>query len=318
MKYMNKIFSLLMVALMAVACDPDAENYIPGELEEGCQGICFAGNYTQTVEVEPGVTSFTLTLKRTVTDVAGTVDIKVLNNEENVFVCPSTASFAAGEETTTLTIETPSAVAGVLYNLKLAVSGDNTSKYASGYNEISANFSIIKWESIGTGYYLDGTVSTFFGVDPTMPMAVKLERAETANSVRFRFDSPFARVATAMDEYGGYDGYPYNEEGDVVPGKYVFTIDITSQGAALSPVDLGMAWAYGMFSIGSVYGNLSTNIATYPLGVYNEKAKCITFPAKSLHIKMVDYKDGAASPCSNPSYLYLDGESYLASLKTAK
>lgn len=42
-----------------------------------------------------------------------------------------------------------------------------------------------------------------------MPMAVKLERAETATSVRFRFDSPFARVATeTVDEYGGYDGYP--------------------------------------------------------------------------------------------------------------
>lgn len=209
MKYINKIFSLFAIALMAVACDPDAESYTPGGLEEGNQGICFAGNYTQTVEAEPGVTSFILTLKRSVTDAAGSVDIKVLNNEENIFICPSTASFAAGEATTTLTVETPSATAGILYNLKLAVSGDNVSEYTSGYNEISVNFSIIKWESIGTGYYLDGTVSTFFGVDPSMPMAVKLERAETATSVRFRFDSPFARVATeTVDEYGGYDGYP--------------------------------------------------------------------------------------------------------------
>ena len=107
MKYINKIFSLFAIALMAVACDPDAESYTPGGLEEGNQGICFAGNYTQTVEVEPGVTSFILTLKRSVTDAAGSVDIKVLNNEENIFICPSTASFAAGEATTTLTVETP-------------------------------------------------------------------------------------------------------------------------------------------------------------------------------------------------------------------
>ena len=84
MKYINKIFSLFAIALMAVACDPDAESYTPGGLEEGNQGICFAGNYTQTVEVEPGVTSFILTLKRSVTDAAGSVDIKVLNNEENM------------------------------------------------------------------------------------------------------------------------------------------------------------------------------------------------------------------------------------------
>lgn len=318
MKYINKIFSLFAIALMAVACDPDAESYTPGGLEEGSQGICFAGNYTQTVEVEPGTTSFTLTLKRTVTDAAGTVDIKVLNNEKNIFVCPSTVSFAAGEATTTLTIGTPSADEGIPYNLQLMVSGDNVSKYASGYNEVSVNFSIIKWESAGTGYYLDGTVSYFFGVDPSLPMAVKLERAKTASSIRYRFDSPFARVGTETDEYGGFDGYPFNEEGDVVPGKYVFVIDITSNGAALSPVDLGMAWSYGMFSCGSVYGNLSSNIASYPLGIYNEKAEKITFPANSLYISMKDYKEGAAYPCSTPSYLYLSGEAYLASLTAAE
>ena len=49
MKYINKIFSLFAIALMAVACDPDAESYTPGGLEEGNQGICFAGNYTQLV-----------------------------------------------------------------------------------------------------------------------------------------------------------------------------------------------------------------------------------------------------------------------------
>ena len=36
----------------------------------------------------------------------------------------------------------------------------------AGYHEISVNFAILKWESIGTGYYLDGTVANFFGVDP--------------------------------------------------------------------------------------------------------------------------------------------------------
>ena len=30
MKYINKIFSLFAIALMAVACDPDAESYTPG------------------------------------------------------------------------------------------------------------------------------------------------------------------------------------------------------------------------------------------------------------------------------------------------
>lgn len=172
MKYINKILNLFVIALIATSCDPDAESYTLGELEDGNQGICFVGNYTQTVEVEPGITSFEVTLTRALTDAAGTVDVTVVNNEENVFVCPSTVSFAAGEKTAKLTVEVPSAAEGITYNLQLALSGDDVSNYSSGYHEISVNFAILKWESIGTGYYLDGTVSNFFGVDSSLPLAV--------------------------------------------------------------------------------------------------------------------------------------------------
>ena len=41
-------------------------------------------------------------------------------------------------------------------------------------------------------------------------------------------------------------------------------------------------------------------------------------PANSLYIKMADYSEGAASPCANPSYLYLNGDAYLESLEAAK
>ena len=260
MKYINKILSLFVIALIATSCDPDAESYTLGELEDGNQGICFAGNYTQTVEVEPGITSFDLTLTRALTDAAGTVDVTVINNEKNIFVCPSTVSFAAGEKTAKLTVEAPSAAEGITYNLQLALSGNDVSNYSSGYHEISVNFAILKWESIGTGYYLDGTVSNFFKVDPSVPMAVEIEKTTTATSTRFRFDSPFAKVATAQDEVGGFNGYPFNEEADIVPGEYTFVIDVTKEGASLKPVQYGMDWGYGMFSGGSVYGNLSTKL----------------------------------------------------------
>ena len=163
---------------------------------------------------------------------------------------------------------------------------------------------------------MDGTVSNFFGVDSSLPLAVEIEKTTTATSTRFRFDSPFAKVATAQDEVGGFNGYPFNEEGDVVPGEYVFIIDVTKSGASLKPVQYGMDWGDGMFSGGSVYGNLSTNIASYPLGVYNEKAGSITFPANSLYVSMAGYQEGGKYPCSNPSYLYLSAEAYLNSLET--
>ena len=94
MKYINKILSLFVIALIATSCDPDAESYTLGELEDGNQGICFAGNYTQTVEVEPGITSFDLTLTRALTDAAGTVDVTVINNEKNILYISGFISLA--------------------------------------------------------------------------------------------------------------------------------------------------------------------------------------------------------------------------------
>ena len=41
---------------------------------------------------------------------------------------------------------------------------------------------------------MDGTVANFFGVDPSVPMAVEIEKTTTATSTRFRFDSPFAKL----------------------------------------------------------------------------------------------------------------------------
>lgn len=249
MKYINKILNLFVIAADSYILRSCARSYTLGELEDGNQCICFDGNYTQTVEVEPGITSFEVTLTRALTDAAGTVDVTVVNNEENVFVCPSTVSFAAGEKTAKLTVEVPSAAEGITYNLQLALSGDDVSNYSSGYHEISVNFAILKWESIGTGYYLDGTVSNFFGVDSSLPLAVEIEKTTTATSTRFRFDSPFAKVATAQDEVGGFNGYPFNEEGDVVPGEYVFIIDVTKSGASLKPVQYGMDWGMACLAV---------------------------------------------------------------------
>ena len=36
MKYINKILSLFVIALIATSCDPDAESYTLGELVDGC------------------------------------------------------------------------------------------------------------------------------------------------------------------------------------------------------------------------------------------------------------------------------------------
>ena len=76
MKYINKILSLFVIALIATLCDPDAESYTPGELEDGNQGICFWA-ITPKQWKRAGNNLFDLTLTRSLTDAAGTVDVTV-------------------------------------------------------------------------------------------------------------------------------------------------------------------------------------------------------------------------------------------------
>ncbi|MBQ8224270.1 MAG: hypothetical protein IJZ86_02775 [Bacteroides sp.] len=314
MKYTNKLFAMLALAVVATACDPDSEGHVMGEQDPaGCQNVYFnTSKYTQTVEVEPGTNTFVLSIAREVTDGATSVALEVKNNENNVFQVPATVTFEAGQATAPFTVTvTDAAELGVSYNLLLAVTGEDLSNYPAGYQETSVNFTILKWEPVGTGYWKDGLVGTFFGVSSYL-YAVEIEKTNTANSLRYRFDSPYAKIATAYDEYGiAYNGYIYNEEADLVPGEYVFAIDITEDGAALIPTDMGMDWGYGMFSTGSVYGNLSQNIGSYPLGIYDEEIGMITFPANSLYCGMANYGTYAAG---NPSMLFLSYEAYTAYL----
>ena len=191
----------------------------------------------------------------------------------------------------------------------VAVSGNKKT-----YKTVS--FTGLSWEPFGTGYWVDGLVNSLFSgltYDPAA-MAVEMERAETDEEIRFRFSSPYAKVGTSQDEFGGWDGYPNNGEADIVPGEYTFVISIQADGVHLSPVDLGMDWGYGMFSTGSTNGNV-TGGSAYPLGSYDEEAGCITFPAQALYAGMAN--EGLYLT-SKASYLYLSGEAYQASLSAAE
>ena len=308
MKYIGKIATLLLVLFIAASCENEAEKYTPGEkAPEGCQNIHFAtSNYSTVLELEPEAGSFDVALARPNKGSVGTVNLTVISNEENVFVVPATATFAADDSITTVNITYPTAKEGVEYNLVIAIEGDNVSPYTGGLQEVQIKLSILKWESIGKGYLVEGIVSTFFGVNPNLAYIIEIEKTTTANSTRYRFDSPFAKVATAVDELGGYNGYAYNDPEDVLEGNFVFVIDVTSAGAKLSVTQMGMDWGYGAFSCGP------SPASGAPLG--SLRADVITFPANSLYISMADYNNEGRYPCETPTYVYLTVDAYAKTL----
>ena len=306
-------FAAVLGTMALVACTNEYEYDGVGEPDKAtAAGAYFLeeGN-PKSIEVEPGAEEFDLTLTRSKTESAQSVSIVVVSDEAGVFDVPATAEFAAGESTSVLHITAPRAQEGAEYSLTVGIAEEQRSIYSIGSQTYTINVAIQKWEKLGTGYLVDGIISTYFGVNPTFAYAVEIEKLDMGGgNLRFRFVGPYSHAATGQDELGAFIGYPYNAGyGD--EEDHLFIIDVTSQGAYLYPVSLGINWGYGEMFTGSIYGNLSNNIGAYPLGIYDEEAGSITFPLNSLYL---EDEDGPVPANKNPTYLYLSAEAYINSL----
>jgi hypothetical protein len=331
-KRYSKIFlTIVGVLFLFAACEKDIQDRESSPvMPENCQGVYFPSTNPSVVELEPSQpTQFSITIARTDSVSAAEVPITVETNTNNVFVVPEKAVFAANAKETTLTITFPKAAEGITYELKLSVSGDEyVSKYASTIPYVSANVTRIKWETQDDPFvYVDGTISFLYGI-AQRPMYVVVEKATLSDAVRYRFKNAF-RVATPgvwvngnedyipeADEYDIYNGYPYNWPGDVDESKdYYIILEIDkAKNVSMVPTELGVIWSYGMMSIGSIYGYLSPNIASYPLGIYEEgeNGDVITFPAKSLYISMENLNNGGVYVSEVPTIIYTTRDAYLA------
>lgn len=297
---LSMTFALSAIAIFT-SCGEDEPKYMPAEQESGKAHIVFSGNESQTIEVEPGISSFQLSLERPNAENAASVSLSVKNNEDNVFVVPASVEFASGETTADFTVGLSNPEEGKYYNLTLCLDGE-LSDYTSGYREKQVSFAIMKWESLGIGYWQSNGIATIFSAD-VMTMAVEVETAVTSTSVRFRFDNPYDEIATDMgyigdSDYKWYKGYPFNEEGDfqTLDNKFLIICDTKGQ-ASFTPANMGMDWGYGMFSMGSVDGKY---------GKYNEAAGTISFAGDALFTQMANW-----GSVKNGGTLYLGDEAFL-------
>lgn len=318
MKIKKLYLSLAAMAMMFASCgneDLELGDSTTTPVDANCPTVEFAASNATTYEVDPSDPSFTLTVVRKATN-AATYNIKEVDNQDASFDVPSTVEFAADETSKDIKITMKeSAAQGVPLSLSLTFEDADINPYTTGSKVLYLSTTIIKWESIGTGYWIGNIVNKFFEVE-SLPLAVEIEMATTATATKFRFDSPYSRASEEVDENGlGYLGYPYNEEAYLngVVDKCIITC--TKDGASMAPFNMGMNWGYGDFSMGSIYGNLSDNIASYPLGVYTqtETGGKITFAPSSLYISMSEFNAGGKYPCDGgSSVLYLSAEDFMA------
>lgn len=153
-KYLKIIFGLFFLSLFTVSCESDAEKYTTGELDPLGQGISFVTEaYLTDLEIDPAAEQkITLQLTRVVKGEAGSISIKVLQNDENVFNVPESANFAADQEEVTVVIPANPKGEGIPYTLTIALEGENVSAYSGGYTEVSFLYTVVKWEK-GLGKY---------------------------------------------------------------------------------------------------------------------------------------------------------------------
>ena len=303
-------FAAVLGAMTLAACTNEYKYDGVGEADKAtAAGAYFleTGN-PKNLEVEPGAEEFDLTLTRANTESAQTVGIAVVSDEAGIFEVPSSAQFAAGENTATIHVTAPRAEEGGQYSLTVGIVEEQQSIYSIGAQTYTVNMVVQKWEKLGTGYWVDGVISTYFGVNPNFAYAVQVEKMVEGNgAIHFRFVAPYSHAATGKDDLGAYIGYPYNAgAGD--EEDHVFLIDITSNGAFLHATTMGINWGYGEMFTGSIYGNLSNNLGAYPLGVYNEEDGYIYFPINSLFL---EDEDGPVPAKKNPSFLFLSAEAFI-------
>jgi hypothetical protein len=142
------------------------------------------------------------------------------------------------------------------------------------------------WKSLGQCTFVEDFLTTFYGIEN---IAYNVEIQENM------LQPGYFRLVNAFGE-----AYPYNDPGDWDDSQdwYLEIHAEDPDGVYMSVQETGMAWSYGMFTVGSLAGyyierqgkTLEEMKAAGYTGTY--KDGIITFPTKTMLVGMADYNNG--------------------------
>lgn len=183
MSSFKKILMLLIGAtvLMVTGCSED----FPGrtsspETDPNCNQVFFPNSNVKMYELELEATNITITVKRLKTDNSIVVPLKVIRNDESIFVLPQSVSFGAGDSEVSFDVTFPNAELAKAYAFEIVIEGDVfVDNYTSidGAHSLAVQIERIKWEKFAEGIY----TSDYFG--DSWPQA--LYKAYGTNKYRF-------------------------------------------------------------------------------------------------------------------------------------
>ena len=205
MKRLYKI--VLFASVIALAASCDVSNI--GTLYEGAAedtGLSFTSSVFSDSEIPASQKTVSLELARRVADQALTVDVstvikkKVGSKETIVLSEQGSASFAAGEYKTVVTVDISALAVGVSYYGSVSLSNDELFDSRSSVSAVNLKLAkAYTWKSLGKGEFSDGLAlqpsDDYLGI-------VKVEILQAEGFDRWRVLTPFpkSQLVTAWGE----------------------------------------------------------------------------------------------------------------------
>ena len=268
---MKKISKYLLLLAAAVFTFTACEKTVEREPSPEAPWNAFAFTSSSAVlELDPEMNppyeqAFTV-LRTTNIDKADTLHL--VAEADTVFHFSADIVFAAGQKSVTSLIKFPFANEKETYNAKLSIPEAQRNPYANGYTDFTMKLSFVTWSELIEGVFVDDAViASTFGVPAALAWKVNYQLANLPDgNIRARIINPFACLATDVDEYGVYDGYPYNDPGDFDTSKdynIVLLIDPKTKKITFTATkfDLGVNWGYGMMHLYDYKGVVGTYVA---------------------------------------------------------
>lgn len=302
-KIFNKLFWVMAVCgLTMTACSDDID-WNPGAAADG-QGVFFPSSQSSSITLTETSGSFEVSVFRTVSSGASTTQITVTpgENAAGIFTVPTEVSFADGVTEAKITVTYQNMKRDVPYTLTLsAVDG---TPYGITDLTISAICPLV-WEVVSTNATLIDNMFEAFGAAGVKLTGITVEKHPELNKYRFKspydnsyFNSLFGIGTLLPDDFK----LPYIElDGNTYPGGYYITVTKLGWKMVYSVgPEANSDWG----TFGSVYGNLSEDLGTYPLGSYNDAEK--VFDLGALFFCIDDSGSELNYPLKGTTLLYLN------------
>lgn len=305
-KILSSVALVATLVLSLVSCTDEYKYDGVGAADaEDVAGVYFPSTNKASLDLEVAdPLTATFKVARLNTKGALTVPLTVEVNDDNVFQIPASATFADGEAEATVEMPFPNAEIGKTYNFTITVPREyiNSYKQVNGSPIYSGSAIRLKWESLGQGYWADGTLSVF-GVQKLSFVISNIEKAVLADEVRYRFVSPFAQPATGREQgTNAFDGLPLNGFTYVAGTNMI--VSVKKKAATFLKGDLGCVESqYGALSVGN--GKSA--------GSYNENGGFIKFASGTYTLDLANY--GTLEPAES-TYIFLSKEKYNAYMTT--